>query len=109
MELLDGDLIEFIRVPYDAAASECKAAAFGYRIPPWMDRAYSLRKRLSRAPHRLFAMASAHLQGPGVTVGFACEFLDAAHEGELIECDGDLLKLTRAGALLSNEVFAALA
>ena len=25
----------------------------------------------------------------------------------LIECDGDLLKLTRAGALLSNEVFAA--
>ena len=25
----------------------------------------------------------------------------------LIECDGDLMKLTRAGALLSNEVFAA--
>jgi oxygen-independent coproporphyrinogen-3 oxidase len=28
-------------------------------------------------------------------------------EAGLIECDGDLLKLTRAGALLSNEVFAA--
>jgi oxygen-independent coproporphyrinogen-3 oxidase len=29
-------------------------------------------------------------------------------EAGLIECSGDLLKLTRAGALLSNEVFAAL-
>jgi len=29
------------------------------------------------------------------------------HEAGLIECKGDLLKLTRAGALLSNEVFAA--
>jgi coproporphyrinogen III oxidase-like Fe-S oxidoreductase len=28
-------------------------------------------------------------------------------EAGLIECNGDLLKLTRAGALLSNEVFAA--
>ncbi len=28
-------------------------------------------------------------------------------EAGLIECDGDLLKLTRAGALLSNEVFSA--
>ncbi|HEV7743893.1 MAG TPA: radical SAM family heme chaperone HemW [Pyrinomonadaceae bacterium] len=28
-------------------------------------------------------------------------------EAGLIECDGDLLKLTRAGALMSNEVFAA--
>lgn len=28
------------------------------------------------------------------------------HEAGLIECQGDLLKLTRAGALLSNEVFA---
>jgi oxygen-independent coproporphyrinogen-3 oxidase len=29
------------------------------------------------------------------------------HEAGLIECHGDLIKLTRAGALLSNEVFAA--
>jgi oxygen-independent coproporphyrinogen-3 oxidase len=28
-------------------------------------------------------------------------------EAGLIECSGDLLKLTRAGALLSNEVFSA--
>jgi coproporphyrinogen III oxidase-like Fe-S oxidoreductase len=28
-------------------------------------------------------------------------------EAGLLECTGDLLKLTRAGALLSNEVFAA--
>lgn len=50
--------------------------------------------------------------------GFSREFgadLRAKHETDLtrfreaglIECDGDLLKLTRAGALLSNEVFAA--
>ncbi len=50
--ILDGDLIEFVRVPYDAAAAECKAAAFGYRIPPWVDRAYSLRRRLSRLSQR---------------------------------------------------------
>jgi len=62
--ILDGDLIEFARVPYDAASAECKAAAFGYRIPPWMDRAYSLRKRLSRAPQRLLAMASAAARWP---------------------------------------------
>jgi len=64
--ILDGDLIEFVRVPYDAAASECKAAAFGYRIPPWMDRAYSLRKRLSRLPQRLAAMSSPALRWPSV-------------------------------------------
>ena len=33
--------------------------------------------------------------------------LSRFREAGLIECDGDLLKLTRAGALLSNEVFAA--
>ncbi len=49
------------------------------------------------ADYCLFAMASAHLQGPGVTVAFACEFLDAAREGELVECDGEM---TRAGGSL---------
>jgi acyl-coenzyme A thioesterase PaaI-like protein len=37
------------------------------------------------------------LQGPGVTVGFGCEFLDAAREGELIEGTGEV---TRAGGSL---------
>ena len=32
-----------------------------------------------------------------MTVAFACEFLDAAREGELIECDGEV---TRAGGSL---------
>ena len=49
------------------------------------------------ADYCLFAIASPHLQSPGVTVGLACEFLDAAHEGELIECDGEI---TRAGGSL---------
>ncbi len=49
------------------------------------------------ADYCLFAMASSVLQGPGVTVSFACEFLDAAREGELIECDGEI---TRAGGSL---------
>ena len=62
--ILDGDTIEFLRVPYDAAATECKAAAFGYRIPPWVDRAYSVRKRLSRLPQRLLAMSSAAMRWP---------------------------------------------
>ena len=33
--------------------------------------------------------------------------LERFHEAGLIECNGDLLRLTRAGALLSNEVFSA--
>lgn len=33
--------------------------------------------------------------------------LDRFREAGLIECSGDLIKLTRAGALMSNEVFAA--
>jgi uncharacterized protein (TIGR00369 family) len=49
------------------------------------------------ADYCLFALASAELQGSGVTVGFACEFLDAAREGELVECDGEV---TRAGGSL---------
>jgi predicted phosphodiesterase len=38
--------LEFVRVPYDAASTEAKAAVFGYRINPLTDRLYSLRKRL---------------------------------------------------------------
>ena len=49
------------------------------------------------ADYCLFAIAASHLQGPGVTVGFSCEFLDAAREGDLIECDGEV---TRAGGSL---------
>ena len=40
---------------------------------------------MSFADYCLFAIASSVLQGPGVTVAFSCEFLDAAREGELVE------------------------
>lgn len=46
------------------------------------------------ADYCLFAIASSVLQGPAVTVSFACEFLDAARAGELIEGTGEI---TRAG------------
>jgi acyl-coenzyme A thioesterase PaaI-like protein len=49
------------------------------------------------ADYCLFAFASRELQGPGVTVSFGCEFLDAAHEGDLIEASGEI---TRAGGSL---------
>jgi predicted phosphodiesterase len=39
--------VEFIRCRYDCAATEVKAAAFGYRINPLTDRLYSLRRRLA--------------------------------------------------------------
>ena len=52
---------------------------------------------MSFADYCLFAIASPVLQGPGVTVSFSCEFLDAAHEGELVECEGEI---TRAGGSL---------
>jgi predicted phosphodiesterase len=47
--LLDSDAweIEFLRVPYDAAATEAKAAVGGYRIPPLVDRVYTWRRRLA--------------------------------------------------------------
>lgn len=49
------------------------------------------------ADYSLFAIASRELQGPAVTVSFASEFLDAAYEGDLIECTGEV---TRAGGSL---------
>jgi acyl-coenzyme A thioesterase PaaI-like protein len=49
------------------------------------------------ADYCLFAIAGPLLNGPGVTVGFGCEFLDAAREGELIEGTGEV---TRAGGSL---------
>jgi acyl-coenzyme A thioesterase PaaI-like protein len=47
------------------------------------------------ADYCLFAIAAPVLLGPGVTVSFACEFLDAAREGELVEGTGEI---TRSGA-----------
>ncbi len=46
--------VEFLCVRYDAAATEAKAAAFGYRISPLIERLYSLQRRLARraAPPR---------------------------------------------------------
>ena len=49
---------------------------------------------MSFADYCLFATASPLLHGPAVTVSFACEFLDAAREGELVEGFGEI---TRAG------------
>lgn len=49
------------------------------------------------ADYCLFAIAMPVLHGRGVTVGFACEFLDAAREGELVEGTG---AVTRAGGSL---------
>jgi acyl-coenzyme A thioesterase PaaI-like protein len=49
------------------------------------------------ADYCLFAIAAPVLQGPGVTVSFACEFLDAAREAELVEGSGEI---TRAGGSL---------
>jgi predicted phosphodiesterase len=39
--------VEFLRVPYDGAATEAKAAVFGYRINPLVDRLYTLRRRVA--------------------------------------------------------------
>ncbi len=42
--------VEFQRIAYDDRVSEAKALAGGYRIDPWTDRFYSLRRRLIGAP-----------------------------------------------------------
>ena len=49
------------------------------------------------ADYCLFAIATNELDGPAVTTNFACDFLDAAREGELIECVGEV---SRAGGSL---------
>jgi uncharacterized protein (TIGR00369 family) len=49
------------------------------------------------ADYCLFAFASHELRGPGITVSFNCEFLNAASEGDLIEATGEV---TRAGGSL---------
>lgn len=45
--------LEFQRLAYDHDAAEAKAAAGGYRIGPWMDRVYRLRRGVGRALARL--------------------------------------------------------
>ena len=45
--------VEFWRLPYDCAATEAKAAAFGYRIQPWLERFYAIRRRLLGAAARI--------------------------------------------------------
>ena len=53
---------------------------------------------MSFADYCLFATAAASvLQGPGVTVSLACDFLDAAREGERVE---GRTEITRAGGSL---------
>jgi acyl-coenzyme A thioesterase PaaI-like protein len=52
---------------------------------------------MSFADYCLFATAASVLQGPGVTVSLACDFLDAAREGELVE---GRTEITRAGGSL---------
>jgi uncharacterized protein (TIGR00369 family) len=49
------------------------------------------------ADYCLFAFARDELKGPGVTVAFNAEFLDAATEGDLVEATGEV---TRAGGSL---------
>jgi len=51
--------IEFLAVRYDAASTEAKAAAGGYRITPLLDRIYTWRRRrLPAAPQRAFSRQS---------------------------------------------------
>ena len=47
---------------------------------------------MSFADYCLFATATPVLQGPAVTVSFACEFLDGAREGELVEGSGEIMR-----------------
>ena len=53
--------VQFLRVRYDAAATEAKAAAFGYRISPLTNRLYTL-----RAPDVEIQVAGGEVVGVGV-------------------------------------------
>jgi hypothetical protein len=41
--------VRFLQVDYDAAATEEKAAANGYRLDAWRDRLYDIQRRLMPA------------------------------------------------------------
>lgn len=58
--LLDTDAwtIDFLGVPYEAAATEAKAAVGGYRILPIVDRVYTWRRRLAPALQRFSSSSS---------------------------------------------------
>ena len=45
---LDSDAwrLAYWRLPNDCAATEAKATAFGYRIPPLLEKVYSVRRRV---------------------------------------------------------------
>ena len=45
--------VRFLRVPYDSAATEAKAAVFGYRINPLADQLYTLRRQTASAARRI--------------------------------------------------------
>jgi predicted phosphodiesterase len=45
-----GWTVELLRLPYDAASTEAKAAAGGCRIGPWLDRLYSARHMVFGRP-----------------------------------------------------------
>ena len=47
--------VEFLRLRYDSASSEAKAAVFVYRIGRWTDRFYTLRRRILRRRPRTSA------------------------------------------------------
>lgn len=47
-----GWTLEFLRLPYDAASTEAKAAVFGYRINRLTDRLYTWRSKLLKAAPR---------------------------------------------------------
>ena len=51
----DAWTVEFLRVPYQAAATEAKAAVGGYRILPIVDRVYTWRRRVAPLVYRFSA------------------------------------------------------
>jgi predicted phosphodiesterase len=53
--------VEFLRVRYDAAATEAKAAAFGYRMSPLANRLYTLKRRTASAARRIHSMRTRRL------------------------------------------------
>ena len=49
------------------------------------------------ADYSLFCIATDHLEDSAVTAQLSCEFIDAAHEGDLVEASGEVI---RAGGSL---------
>ncbi len=60
---------------------------------------------MSFADFAIFRFSKPYKNGPSVTLSFECDFTSPAHEGEFLECIGDVIHTTGSYVFLRGDVF----